>query len=77
EALELAQRIADALLAAKRPLIISGSSLGSTALIEAAANIAKALKLRDKQGSISLIVPEANSMGLAMFGGDSVDAALQ
>ncbi|KPB71798.1 NADH-quinone oxidoreductase subunit NuoG [Pseudomonas cannabina] len=76
EALELAQRIADALLAAKRPLIISGSSLGSTAMIEAAANIAKALKLRDKQGSISLIVPEANSMGLAMFGGESVDAAL-
>jgi NADH-quinone oxidoreductase subunit G len=77
EALELAQRIAAALLAAKRPLIISGSSLGSNALIEAAANIAKALKLRDKQGSLSLIVPEANSMGLAMFGGESVDAALQ
>lgn len=77
EALGLAQRIAAALLAAKRPLIISGSSLGSTALIEAAANIAKALKLRDKQGSISLIVPEANSMGLAMFGGDSLDDALQ
>lgn len=77
EALGLAQRIAAALLAAKRPLIISGSSLGSTALIEAAANIAKALKLRDKQGSISLIVPEANSMGLAMFDGGSLDDALQ
>ncbi|MDH0745204.1 NADH-quinone oxidoreductase subunit NuoG [Pseudomonas sp. GD03842] len=76
EALELAQRIADALLAAKRPLVISGASLGSNALIEAAANIAKALKLRDKNGSLSLIVPEANSMGLALFGGDSVDAAL-
>ena len=77
EALELAQRIADALLAAKRPLIIAGTSLGSKALIEAAANIAKALKLRDKAGSISLIVPEANSLGLAMLGGESVDAALQ
>jgi len=77
EALELAQRIADALLAAKRPLIVSGASLGSNALIEAAANIAKALKLRDKNGSLSLIVPEANSMGLTLFGGDSVDAALQ
>ncbi len=77
EALELAQRIADALLAAKRPLIIAGTSLGSKALIEAAANIAKALKLRDKAGSISLIVPEANSMGLALLGGESVDAALQ
>lgn len=77
EAVELAQRIADALLAAKRPLIIAGTSLGSKALIEAAANIAKALKLRDKNGSISLVVPEANSLGLAMLGGESVDAALQ
>lgn len=77
EALDLAKRIADALLAAKRPLIIAGTSLGSKALIEAAANIAKALKLREKNGSISLIVPEANSLGLAMLGGDSVDAALQ
>ncbi len=77
EALALAQRIADALLAAKRPLIIAGTSLGSKALIEAAANIAKALKLREKNGSISLIVPEANSLGLAMLGGESVDAALQ
>ena len=77
EAVELAQRIANALLAAKRPLIVAGTSLGSKALIEAAANIAKALKLREKNGSISLIVPEANSLGLAMFGGESVDAALQ
>ncbi|CAI8779902.1 NADH:quinone oxidoreductase subunit G [Pseudomonas sp. IT-P74] len=77
EALELAKRIADALLAAKRPLVIAGTSLGSKALIEAAANIAKALKLREKNGSISLIVPEANSLGLAMLGGESVDAALQ
>jgi NADH-quinone oxidoreductase subunit G len=77
EALELAQRIAAALLEAKRPLIVSGASLGSNALIEAAANVAKALKLRDKNGSLSLIVPEANSMGLTLFGGESVDAALQ
>lgn len=77
EAVALAQRIADALLAAKRPLIIAGTSLGSKALIEAAANIAKALKLREKNGSISLVVPEANSLGLAMLGGESVDSALQ
>ncbi|MGY2959394.1 NADH-quinone oxidoreductase subunit G [Pseudomonas sp. TE36184] len=77
EAVALAQRIADALLAANRPLIIAGTSLGSKALIEAAANIAKALKLREKNGSISLIVPEANSLGLAMLGGESVDSALQ
>jgi NADH-quinone oxidoreductase subunit G len=77
EALELAQRIANSLLAAKRPLIIAGTSLGNKALIEAAANIAKALKLREKNGSLSLVVGEANSLGLAMLGGDSADAALQ
>ncbi len=77
EAAELVQRIADALLAAKRPLVVSGASLGSKALIEAAANIASALKNREKNASISLVVPEANSMGLALFGGESVDAALE
>ncbi|WP_249673292.1 NADH-quinone oxidoreductase subunit NuoG [Pseudomonas abieticivorans] len=76
EALALAQRIAAALLAGKRPLIIAGTSLGESALIEAAGNIAKALKLAGKDGSLSLIVPEANSLGLAMLGGESVDAAL-
>lgn len=76
EAGELVQRIADALINAKRPLIVSGASLGDKALIEAAANIASALKNREKNGSLSLVVPEANSLGLALLGGDSVDAAL-
>lgn len=77
EARELVQRIADALLDAKRPLIVSGASLGEKALIEAAANIASALKSREKNGSLSLVVPEANSLGLALLGGESVDAALE
>jgi NADH-quinone oxidoreductase subunit G len=76
EAGELVQRIADALLAAQRPLIVSGASLGDKSLIEAAANIASALKNREKNGSLSLVVPEANSLGLALLGGESVDAAL-
>jgi NADH-quinone oxidoreductase subunit G len=76
EAAELVQLIADALLNAKRPLIVSGASLGSKALIEAAANIAGALKKREKNASINLVVPEANSMGAVLFGGESVDAAL-
>ncbi|MFT0622203.1 NADH-quinone oxidoreductase subunit NuoG [Ectopseudomonas guguanensis] len=76
EAQALVQRIADALLAAQRPLIVSGASLGDKALIEAAANIASALKSREKNGSLSLVVPEANSLGLALLGGESVDAAL-
>ncbi len=76
EAREMAQRIADSLLASERPLIISGTSLGSKALIEAAANIAQALKHKQKNGSISLVAPEANSMGLALFGGRPLDEAL-
>ncbi|MBF7731504.1 NADH-quinone oxidoreductase subunit NuoG [Pseudomonas sp. N040] len=77
----LAQRVADALLAAQRPLLVAGSSLGCRELIEAAANIASALKNRGKNGSLSLVVPEANSLGLALLLGDesadkSVDAAL-
>ena len=74
---ELVQLIAEALLEAKRPLIVSGASLGEKSLIEAAANIASALKNREKNASISLVVPEANSMGLVLLGGESVDAALQ
>jgi len=77
EAAALAQRIADALLNAKRPLIVSGASLGSQAILEASANIAKALKLREKNASISLVVAEANSLGLAMLGGDAVEVGLQ
>jgi NADH-quinone oxidoreductase subunit G len=81
EASALVQRIAEALLAAKRPLLVAGASLGCTALIEAAGNIANALKNREKNASISLVVPECNSMGLALlmadaFAGHTLDDAL-
>lgn len=78
EAAELAERIAQALLAAKRPLLVSGASLGSRAIIEAAANIAQALKNRQKNASISLVVPEANSMGMAMLlAGEDTDKSVE
>ena len=82
EAATLAQRIAAALLAAKRPLLVAGSSLGCPELIQAAANIASALKNREKNGSLSLVVSEANSLGVTLLLGDdsddrSLDAALE
>ena len=82
QAAALAQRIAQALLSAKRPLLVAGNSLGCTELIEAAANIASALKNREKNGSLSLVAGEVNSLGLTLLLGDddadkSVDAALQ
>lgn len=70
------QHIADALLAAEKPLIIAGTASQSEAVLEAAANLALALHKRGKPVEISLTVPEANSLGLALLGGMSLDDAL-
>lgn len=72
----LAQRIADTLKAAKKPLIVSGTGCGSAAVLEAAANLAYALHKLNDATAISLAVPEANSIGLALFGAPDLDAAL-
>src|SRR5690606_40270221 len=73
---ETIQRIADAMLAAEKPLIIAGTPSQSEAILEAAANLALALHKRGKPVEISLTVPEANSLGLALLGGMSLDDAL-
>lgn len=71
-----ATRVADALRAAERPVILSGVHPGEPALLEAAAAIARALVGAGKAASISLAVAEANSLGLAMLGGGTLDEAL-
>ena len=72
----LAQRIADTLKTAKKPLIVSGTGCGSAAVMQAAANLAYALHKLNGATAISLAVPEANSIGLALFGAPDLDAAL-
>ncbi|MBZ5874972.1 NADH-quinone oxidoreductase subunit NuoG [Chromohalobacter israelensis] len=72
----LAQRIGEALLAAERPLVIAGGSLGSPAVLEAAGNVARALARRAQAGALSLVRREANSTGLALLGGQSLEWAL-
>lgn len=72
---DLAQRIAEALTHAKRPLIIAGTGSGSQATIEAAANVAWALHRQGKQPRLSVVLPEANSAGLALLGGGSLNDA--
>ena len=67
-----AQTIADTLKAAKKPLIISGTSLQDAAIMEAAAQVAQNL---GAHAGLSLTVPEVNSMGLALFGGLSLEQA--
>ena len=72
----LADRIAVALRGAQRPLIVSGTGCRDIAVIEAAANIAKALHGLNPATAICLALPEANSLGLALFEAQDLDALL-
>ncbi|WP_277810242.1 NADH-quinone oxidoreductase subunit NuoG [Chromohalobacter canadensis] len=73
----LASRIAEALMVAQRPLVVSGGSLGTPAVLEAAGNVARALARRTRPGALSLVRREANSTGLSLLGGQSLDWALE
>ena len=70
-----ATAIADALKQAKRPLVVSGTSCSSLAIIQAAYNVAKALPSRDKQ--LTFTLPECNSLGLAVMGGGRLQQAFE
>jgi NADH-quinone oxidoreductase subunit G len=74
ELVDLVAEIAKTLREAKRPLIISGISSGSGSVIQAAANVVWAL---GDPGRLSLIFPVANSVGMALLGGHSMDDAPQ
>jgi len=71
-AFPLADMIADALKTARKPLVISGTSCGSEALIEAAANVALAA-----QAALSFTAPECNTIGAALLGGHPLSDAFQ
>lgn len=58
--------IAAALQQAKRPVIISGTGCYNEALIRAAFDIAAALKTPAREVRLAYVLPECNSMGLAM-----------
>ncbi len=69
---------ARALAAAERPLVIAGTEAREPALIQAAANIAHAIKRKGRDVALALMPMEANSYGVAMLdGGLTLSAALQ
>lgn len=72
----LTNEIATALKNAERPLIVSGTGCGSEAVIQAAANIALALRASGHAPKLSYIVPECNSLGVALLGGGDIGEAL-
>ena len=64
----LARTIADHLRSAEQPLIVSGSSSGQLCLVQAAANVARALQQKSgSPTSLCLVTPEVNSIGLEML----------
>lgn len=71
-----AEMIALALSSAKKPLIISGSNAGSDAVIQAAANVAWALKDKGVKVGLTFVGAEANSFGVAMLEAQPLDSAL-
>ncbi len=71
----LAHSIANALLAARKPLIVAGTSLYSEGIIAASASLALALKQHGKEVGLVFTVPEVNSIGLAMMTGQFLEDA--
>ena len=61
-------QIAEYLVEAKRPLIVSGGSAGRIDFIKVAANLARALnEKRNEVIDLCLTVPEANTLGMSML----------
>ena len=71
----LAAEIAQALRKAQRPLVISGPSCNSEAVIQSAANVARALCMTGVPAGLSFTAPECNSFGLALLGGTPLSQA--
>ncbi|MDF0643824.1 MAG: NADH-quinone oxidoreductase subunit NuoG [Nitrospira sp.] len=69
----LSESIAAALRRATRPVVISGTGCRSDAVIRAAANVAWALCDGGAAAKLCYALPEANSLGLVLLGGTSLE----
>jgi NADH-quinone oxidoreductase subunit G len=74
---DLAQIIASALKSAKRPMVISGLSCHSESVMQAAANVSKALCDGGRPAGLSFIAPECNSFGLTFMEARPLSDALR
>lgn len=71
-----AKTIADTLTTASRPLIVSGTSLGSANVLRSAANLARALADKNPAVGIVLCPGESNSVGVGLIDNESSTEAL-
>ncbi|MGH9769707.1 MAG: molybdopterin-dependent oxidoreductase, partial [Blastocatellia bacterium] len=77
DARSLAEGIARALREAEHPLVVAGTSCGSEAVMQAAANVAWALCATGRAAGLCFAMPECNSLGTGLIGGGSVEAAFK
>jgi NADH-quinone oxidoreductase subunit G len=73
---ELAEKIASSLKNAKSPLIISGINCGNEEILHAAFNIATSLLSAGSKVLLGMVLPECNTMGLALIPGKPLEDAL-
>jgi NADH-quinone oxidoreductase subunit G len=77
ETASAARAIAADLLAAERPIVVSGMGAGSADVLLAAARVAQALVARGRPASLCLTVPECNTLGAGMLGERGLEWAEQ
>ena len=83
DAAALAKQIAGSLRDAEQPLVVSGTGAGSTAVLQAAAAVAAALRAARSElatpehSGLCLTVPECNSLGLHMLGAEPLQQAFE
>ncbi len=70
------QEIAKALVQAKRPLVVTGTSLGSTAILNSSINLANALHQRNNKTCISFVFAECNSLGAGLMEKKGLEEAI-
>lgn len=74
---KLVDSVAESLEQAQRPLIISGTGSQDQAVIQAAANVASALSHQEHLTHLYFSLPECNSLGLHLMGGNSLNTAFK
>jgi NADH-quinone oxidoreductase subunit G len=72
----LATEIAASLMQAKNPLILTGTHMGHSGLLQAAANIAWALNAMGIKAGLGIVHPECNTLGIGLMEDKSLEEAI-
>ncbi len=70
---DMARKIADTLIAAENPVIITGLQNNEVSILQAASNIALALSNHGRKPFLSILLPDCNSLGLGLLNGKPLD----